>query len=76
MSFTLGPELQNGVDYGRLKLGPRDHDLLNFTYRPLPVEERIAVNADFRGTLDRFAQKEMGRILSKPELDAYIQDLP
>lgn len=77
-SFTLydNDMREFGKHYGRLKLNTNEQDLLKFTYRTLPIRERVAVNADFRATLEGMMQRTSQKIPSRSELDNYIQKLP
>lgn len=75
-SFTLDDFRKFGKHYGRLKLNSKEQDMLKFTYRTLPIEERVAVNADFRATLEEMMQRTSQKIPSRSELDNYIQNLP
>ena len=75
-SFTLDDFRKFGEHYGRLKLNTNEQDLLKFTYRTLPIKERVAVNADFRAVLEEMMQRTSQTIPSKFELDNYIQNLP
>jgi hypothetical protein len=74
--FSLEDTREFGQNYGRLKLYPNEHDMLKFTYRTLPIKERVAVNADFRAVLEEMMQRTSQKIPSKSELDDYIQNLP
>ena len=66
-----------GKTYGRLHISPEEKNVLNKVYNDVPgIEEKVAVNTDFRALLEDFAQREFGNIPSKGELDNYIQDLP
>lgn len=78
-AFTLDDSVNGilGQTYGRLHITPDEKKVLNKIYSDVPgIEERVAVNTDFRALLDNFAQRELGRIPSKEALDNYIQDLP
>lgn len=78
-AFTLDDSVNGilGQTYGRLHITPDEKKVLNKIYSNVPgIEERVAVNTDFRALLDNFAQRELGRIPSKETLDNYIQDLP
>lgn len=75
-SFTLDDFRKFGKHYGRLKLNSKEQDMLKFTYRTLPIEERVAVNADFRATLEEMMQRTEQKIPSRSELNNYIQKLP
>lgn len=75
-SFTLDDFREFGKHYGRLKLNSKEQDMLKFTYRTLPIRERVAVNADFRATLEGMMQRTEQKIPSRSELDNYIQKLP
>lgn len=76
-SFTLYDDMREfGKHYGRLKLNTNEQDLLKFTYRTVPIKERIAVNTDFRATLEGMMQRTSQKIPSRSELDNYIQKLP
>lgn len=74
--FSLEDMREFGKNYGRLKLNSNEQDLLKFTYRTLPIKERVAVNTDFRATLEEMMQRTSQKIPSKSELDNYIQKLP
>jgi hypothetical protein len=74
--FSLEDMREFGKNYGRLKLNSNEQDLLKFTYRTLPIKERVAVNTDFRATLEEMMQRTSQKIPSKSELDNYIQNLP
>lgn len=74
--FSLEDTREFGQNYGRLKLNPNEQSMLKFTYRTLPIKERVAVNADFRAVLEEMMQRTSQKIPSKSELDDYIQNLP
>lgn len=66
-----------GKTYGRLHISQEEKNVLNKVYNDVPgIEEKVAVNTDFRALLDDFAQRELGNVPSKVQLDNYIQDLP
>ena len=74
--FSLEDMREFGKNYGRLKLNTNEQDLLKFTYRTLPIKERVAVNSDFRAVLEEMMKRTSQKIPSKSELDNYIQNLP
>lgn len=66
-----------GKTFGRISLPQTDNKILNHIYKSVPsLKEKIAVNADFRATLEEFSQRYFGRYLSRNELNNYIQELP